>query len=109
MANTFKNSITAGVSSATDVYTCPSATTATVIGLTIANIDASNVAAVDVKVVDTSATVTAHIVKAGPVPVNGSLVAVGGNQKVVLETGDKINVTSATANSDVIISLLEAT
>ena len=73
------------------------------------NIDASNVAAVDVKIVDTSASVTAHVVKAAPVPVNGSLVAVGGNQKVVLETGDKINVTSATANSDVIISLLETT
>ena len=109
MANTFKNSITAGVSTAADVYTCPSGTTATVIGLTVANIDLSNVAAVDVKVVDTSESVTAHIVKAGPVPVNGSLVAVGGNQKVVLETGDKINVTSATANSDVVISLLETT
>lgn len=109
MANTFKNSVTANVGSATDCYTCPSATTATVIGCTVANIDASNEASVDVKVVDTSATVTAHVVKAAPVPVSGSLIAIGGDQKVVLEAGDKINVTSTTSNSDVVISVLEIT
>ena len=75
----------------------------------VIKLDASNVAAVDVKVIDTSATVTAHIVKAAPVPVAGSLVAIGGNQKVVLEAGDKLNFSSVTANSDVIISLLETT
>lgn len=111
MANTFKNSVTAGVSTATACYTCPAATTATVIGCTVSNIDTSAVASVDVQVVDVSPDpdVTAHIVKGAPVPVNGSLVAIGGDQKVVLEAGDQISVTSTTANSDVIVSVLEIT
>ena len=40
----------------------------------------------------------------------GALVAVGGDQKLVLETGDKIKVVSDTASSvDTIVSVLEQT
>ena len=109
MANIFKNKLTANVSVAENCYVCPNSTTATVIGCTVANTDVNNEAAVDVKVIDTSASITAHLVKAAPVPVSGSLIAIGGDQKVVLEAGDIINVTSTTSNSDVVISVLEIT
>ena len=53
---------------------------------------------------------TTHIIKDGPIPTGGSLVILGGDQKVVLMTGDKVIVTSNTASScDVIMSFLEIT
>ena len=110
MANTFKNSVTASVgTSATDVYTAPGATTTTVIGAAVSNRAASPIS-VDATVTDTSGSVTAYLVKAAPVAAGGALVLIGGDQKVVLETGDKITVTSDTASSaDVVISVLEQT
>lgn len=110
MANTFKNSVTASIgTSATDVYTAPGATTTTVIGAAVSNRVASPIA-VDATVTDTSGSVTAYLVKAAPVAAGGALVLIGGDQKVVLETGDKITVTSDTAASaDVVISVLEQT
>lgn len=108
MANTFKNALSASIgTSETDVYTVPSATTTTVIGATVANRTSSTIN-VDVTVTDTSATVTTYLVKGAPVPANGALVVVGGDQKVVLEATDKISVTSDTATSaDATISVLE--
>jgi hypothetical protein len=110
MANTFKNSVTASVgTSATDVYTTPALTTTTVIGAAVSNRAASPIS-VDATVTDTSGGVTAYLVKAAPVVSGGALVLIGGDQKVVLETGDKITVTSDTASSaDVVISVLEQT
>ena len=53
---------------------------------------------------------TTHIVKDAPVPTGGSLILLGGDQKVVLMTGDKVIITSNTASSvDVIMSFLEIT
>ena len=50
------------------------------------------------------------MVKDVPIPANASLVAVGGDQKVVLIAGDKLIITSDTASSvDVIMSFLEIT
>lgn len=108
MANTFKNAISASIgTSAVDVYTAGAGVTATVIGMTVANRTASSID-VDVQVTDTSGTTTAYLVKGAPVPEGGSLVVIGGDQKVVLETTDKITVTSDTASSaDVTVSVLE--
>ena len=93
MANTFKNRTLRAVGTgATDVgaVVAPSTQT-TLIGMTVANI-------------------TTNIVKTAPIPTGGSLVVLGGDQKVVLMTGDKITVTSNTASSaDVIMSFLEIT
>jgi hypothetical protein len=51
-----------------------------------------------------------YLIKAAPVPVGGSLVVIGGDQKVVMEPGDVIKVTSDTASSaDVVISHLDIT
>jgi hypothetical protein len=49
-----------------------------------------------------------YIVYNVPLPIGSSVVAVGGSQKVVLETGDKVFVeVSANTSADVIMSLLE--
>jgi hypothetical protein len=111
MANTFKNQITTSIgTSGNDIYTTPSATTTTVIGASLAN---KHSAAITISAVlfDSSLGVsgtTAYLVKDAPIPVGGSLVLVGGDQKVVLETGDKITVTSSVASSvDAVISVLE--
>jgi hypothetical protein len=51
-----------------------------------------------------------YLVKAAPIPVGGALVVIGGDQKVVMEPGDAIKVTSDTAASaDVVLSHLDIT
>ena len=109
MANTFKNRTLRAVGTgATDVGAVVAASTqTTLIGMTVANIT-SGVIAVTVTLGD--GTNTTNIVKTAPIPTGGSLVVLGGDQKVVLMTGDKITVTSDTASSaDVIMSFLEIT
>ena len=111
MANTFKNSAVAATgASEVTVYTTPSSTTTTVIGLTCANITTTSPIKVSIRVYDSSATAYYYIVKDAEVYTGGSLVAVGGDQKLVLETGDLIRVVSDTASSvDTIVSVMEQT
>ena len=109
MANAFKNRVLQSVGeSPTDVgAVVASSTETTLIGMTIAN-RVSSVISVDVQLHDGSN--STYIVKAAPVPVGGSLIVVGGDQKIVLNVGHKIIVTSNTASSaDVIMSFLEIT
>lgn len=110
MANVFKNAISSSIgTSDVIVYTVPSATTTTVIGISVANVTAQNIS-VSVQVTDTSAAKSAYIVKNAPVAASGSIVLVGGEQKVVLEATDTIKVTSTAATSaDVVVSVLEMT
>ena len=109
MANTFKNRTLRAVgTSPVDVgAVVASSTQTTLIGMTVANIT-SGVISVTVTLGD--GTNTTNLVKTAPIPTGGSLVVLGGDQKVVLMTGDKITVTSDTASSaDVIMSFLEIT
>jgi len=114
MANAFlcKTDTGVGTSPAT-IITCPADTETTIIGLSIANIVTSQIT-VDV-ILDASGRTSGaqdavYLVKAAPIPVGGSLVVVGGDQKVVLEPGDIITVTSDTATSaDVVLSHLDIT
>jgi len=109
MANTFKNRTLRAVGTTpVDVGAVVAASTqTTLIGMTLANIT-SGVISVTVTLGD--GTNTTNIVKTAPIPTGGSLVVLGGDQKVVLMTGDKITVTSNTASSaDVIMSFLEIT
>jgi len=109
MANTFKNRTLRGVGATPiDVgAVVAAATQTTLIGMTLANVT-SGVISVTATLNDGST--TTHIVKDAPIPTGGSLVLLGGDQKVVLMTGDKIIVTSNTASSvDVIMSFLEIT
>jgi len=114
MANAFlsETDTAVGVSAAT-ILTCGASTETTIIGLSISNIVTSQIT-VDVQLDASGRTSGAedsvYLVKGAPIPVGGSLVVVGGDQKVVLEPGDAIKVTSDTASSaDVVLSHLDIT
>jgi hypothetical protein len=114
MANSFKSrtDTAVGTSPAT-IYTCPASTETTIIGLTVANINTSQIeidVQLDASTRTSGAQDSVYLIKDAPIPVGSSLVAVGGEQKVVLEPGDTIKVTSNTASSaDVAMSILEIT
>jgi hypothetical protein len=110
MATNFtNNSITAGTTF-TDVYTCPGNAKAVIFGMSISNINSGgNSITIEVRVEDISASNFIHTISPGTPIDNGStLVVAGGVQKIVLEEGDKIQVSCSDANSaDVFISVLE--
>ena len=111
MANTFKNKVYDGSNtSANDLmngYTAPTspATTTVVIGLTLANTTTSQITA-DIKL---SAGQTVFLAKNIPIPSGSSFEYMGGN-KVIMETGHTLSVSSNTANSlDTVASIMEIT
>jgi hypothetical protein len=110
MANTFlrKTSRSIGTSATTvGSYTVGGSTQTTIIGLSCSNRTTS---AITVDVVHSDGSNETFLVKTATVPSGGSLVVVGGDQKVVLQTGDSIKVTSSAASScDVMMSILEIT
>lgn len=111
MANNFKRKLSSNVSNTfTTVgsYTVGAATQTTIIGLTVTNKAASQIA-VDVTL--DNGTSNTFLVYGSPVPAGGAIVIVGGDQKVVMETNDKIQVRTDTAGNtaDVIMSILEIT
>jgi tryptophanyl-tRNA synthetase len=106
MANTFKSNVAANiVTSGNTIYTCPSATQTTLIGLTLANKSGSTITA---NTYLTRGAVDYAIIANAPILPGSTLVPVGGDQKVVLQVADVLKVTvSANASIDVIASLLE--
>ena len=114
MANSFLSETDTAVgASAASIYTCPASTETTIIGLSISNIVTSQIL-IDV-VLDASgrtsgAEDSVYLIKDAPIPVGSSIVVVGGDQKVVMEPGDVLKVTSDTASSaDVVMSHLDIT
>jgi len=108
MANSFKNYVSANVLSNTVVHTGASATQTTVIGLSLANISNGSLTA---NVHLHSGGSNYQLVKNATVPFGGTLIPVGGDQKLVLETNDSLCVSSSgpTDGVDVILSVLEIT
>jgi len=110
MANNFKRKLQRNIGTALtsiNAYTVAASTEVTVIGLVVANTTSSQVL-VDATLNDGSN--ENYLVKEAPVPAGGSIVIVGGDQKVVLETGDSVKIKSDTASSvDAIMSILEVT
>ena len=109
MANAFKikTDTAVGTSPAT-IYTCPSSTETTIIGLSIANIVTSQITA-DVQLENNDGD-NIYLIKAAPIPVGSTLVVVGGDQKVVMEASDVLKVTTNTASSGAVaLSILEIT
>jgi hypothetical protein len=106
--NTFKRKTQRSIGTtltSVDSYTVGSDVQTTVIGLVVANRTASQVL-VDATLND--GTDDTYLIKDAPLPSGGSIVIVGGDQKVVMETGDSIKVKSDTATSvDVVMSILE--
>lgn len=110
MANSFKRKTSRSIGTTpTSVgsYTVPASTETTVIGLSAANITTSPISVTFTHFDGSNSTI---IVKDATLPAGGTLVAVGGDQKLVMETGDSIRVTSSAASSvDAIMSILEIT
>jgi len=108
MANSFKNYFLKNATTTSqNVYAAGAGVQATVIGMTIANVTDAPISA---NVTLTSGGTAHFMVKQATIAPGGSLVPVGGDQKVVLEATDYLQVqTSATDSADVIVSVLEIT
>jgi len=106
MAETFKNAKLKVQTAASDVYTCPSATTAIVVGIQIANVSAAS-EEVEVWWTDASDTnAVTRLVKDVVIPAKAALAPLAG--KLVLEAGDKIRALGQTNNdAEVTVSVLE--
>ena len=109
MANTFKNKVYSGANTSADalvnVYTVPTSpsTTTVVIGLTLANTTTSQITA-DIKL-NTGQSV--FLAKNIPIPSGSSFEYMAGN-KIIMEAGHTLQVSSNTANSlDTVASIME--
>jgi len=110
MPNVFTNSLKPSIGTAnTTVFTGPAATQSTVIGLSIANRTTSNTIQVSAYVLDSSNSYAAsYIVNSATVPIGGTIVVIGGDQKMVIKSGDSIQVSSSVPGSaDAILSVLQ--
>lgn len=108
MANTFTRYLNKDVgTSAATVVTVGASTQTTIIGLSFANTTTSPIS---VSAYMTVSAVDYYLIKDATVPVGGTLVVVGGDQKTVLVTSDALKViSSAAASCDVITSVLNIT
>jgi len=108
MANTFTSYVNKSVgTSAATVVTVGASTQTTVIGMSCSNTTTSPVT---VDVYFTRSAVDYYLIKGATVPVGSALVVVGGDQKVVLTTGDALKAVSSAATSvDVVTSVLNIT
>jgi hypothetical protein len=110
MSNNFRNALKPGIGLAnTTVYQTPAATQSTVIGLSIANRTTSNTIQISAYVLDSANSyVPTYIVTNATVPIGGTIVVIGGDQKMVLKASDSIQVSSSVPGSaDAILSVLE--
>jgi len=119
MANTFKvvshDVMPASSGTPEDLYTTPGSTTTIILGMVLANVHTSQVTAT-VKLVSTTSgggrtatNTTTFLLKDAPIPVGASLEILAGN-KVVLETGDQIEIDCSVADKvSVTMSIMEIT
>ena len=109
MPNTFKVKTKKNIGTADSaVYTCPGGTATTIIGLNLANTTSGAVTS-DITLLNNDGD-SCKILKPAPISVGGALVAIGGDQKLVMEATDIIKVKSSAATSiDVALSILEIT
>jgi hypothetical protein len=111
MANTFTRKLSNGVGTTAEEiggYTVGANTTTIVVGLSVTNTTGSAISA-NVYIQDASINNT-FLVTNAPISSGSSLVVGGGDQKLVLITGDKIFVQSSASNSlDAVMSIMEIT
>ena len=110
MANTFTRKLSQNLgttATAIGAYTVAANTTVVVVGLTVTNKTGSSITA-NVFIYDGAG--NTFISSNAPISSGSSLVAVGGDQKLVLITGDKVYVQSSASSSiDAVLSILEIT
>lgn len=111
MANTLKNVLKNNISTtASTLYTTPGSTTTIVIGMTAANILSNSNVNFSVTLHDSASAPGVHIVKNATIAPGGSLVPIGGDQKVIMETAHYMKASSSDSDSvDIILSVVEQT
>jgi hypothetical protein len=109
MAETFKNAYLDVTNAAQTVYTAPAATTSIVISLRVTNVDGAADDTITADVIDGTSG-NSRIANTMSVPADTSL-ELAGTSKIVLETGDKIDLTGGAASGDLeaFVSILEIT
>ena len=111
MANTFKNASLSNVNHAAyaTLYTCPTSTTAVILGIAIANKSAQAVT-VKVQMTDSSdSNATRMLLNDVSIPGNTTLEVLAG-QKYVLEASDILKIQAGTASSlDAVRGLMQIT
>jgi acetyltransferase-like isoleucine patch superfamily enzyme len=111
MANTFTRKLSSGVgTSAEEIgnYTVGANTTTIVVGLSVTNTTGSAITA-NVYIQDAGLANTSLVTNA-PISSGSSLIVGGGDQKLVLITGDKVFVQSSASSSlDAVMSIMEIT
>ena len=109
MANAFKLNTKKNIGTAdSPIYTCPDSTETTIIVLNLANTTTSAIEA-NFKLLNNGGD-SCFVVKAAPIPIGSSLVPIGGDQKLVMNANDVIQVSSSADSSiDVCLSILEIT
>ena len=116
MANTFKNAsladvTTNGISASHSgglLYTCPSATTAIILGLALTNKTDASVT-ISAQFTDTSASGNRLLLNEVSIPANTTLEVLAG-QKYVLEASDILKVQASAASSlDAVLGLMQIT
>jgi len=109
LANTFKNGYLDITNSGQTIYTNSSGGTAIVLTLRITNVDGSAADTITADVIDGSSG-NARIASTITVPADSSI-ELAGTSKIVLENGDKIDLTGGASSGDLeaFISYLEIT
>ena len=108
MANIFSRKVQKDIgitSTKINNYTVAASVSTTIIGLILSNTTNAQIT-IDATLND--GTIDYYLIKNAPINVGGSLILIGGDQKVVLNTGDSIKIKSSAATScDAIMSILE--
>ena len=106
MAQDFERNIAKGVGASEVVLRTANSDDA-LIGINIANIVTSQIT-VDVYITGVGGTTDYYIVKSAPIPAGSALQVLDGGAKVVMQSGDILNVISDTASSaDVWVSVVD--
>ena len=112
MANEFTNAIVQNVNAVAGtgsvLYTAAAGKTCIMLELDVASTSSAVIEA-SVEILDRAVSASAwrYLVKNAPVPSGGSLMVIAG-QKIVLEAGDKVRVTSSAASvMDAVAAILE--
>jgi hypothetical protein len=103
MANNFKSYGLSNNIASANLYVVPAATQTTAIGLVVSNKTNGTVTA---NVTINRGSNTYYIIQQAPILTGSALVAIGGDQKVVLQANDFVQISSS-ANTDAFISVLE--
>ena len=110
MANTFTRKLSQNIGATPakiGTYTVGASTSTVVIGLTVTNTTGS---AIEANVFINNGVANTYVIANSPISSGASLVVVGGDQKIVLITGDSIYVQSTAATSiDAVMSVMEIT